>query len=146
MHSFSQHHLPALLDPPAAQASANTAWEQPFVSGADRVSYLLITGAITENVTMKLTQATTSGGSGAKDITGATTVAVTASTDNAINEVEIGPGALDDAGGFTYVRAEVTVAAAASELWCVVRILHRLRNPGNMDHSATFATPVRVYT
>ncbi|MFA6076343.1 MAG: hypothetical protein WC778_11000 [Negativicutes bacterium] len=66
-------------------------------------------------VDAKVQQATSSGGAGAKDITGkAITQIVKATGDGKQAIINFRPQDLDTNGGFTHVQLSVTVAAAAS--------------------------------
>jgi len=75
------------------------------------------TGVLGTSATVdaKLQQASDSGGTGAKDITGkAITQLVKASNDNNQAVINLRPSDLDVANGFSYVRLSVTVGTAAS--------------------------------
>jgi hypothetical protein len=134
--------------PFASQASSNSSWVAPFADGgfSGVATFFLTVGAITQNVTFKLTQAQDSSGTGAKDITGAVlATAFTSSTDNATRSIAVQPGALDDANGFKYIRAEVTVSGGASEIYGVQLVLGDLRyNPPFWTQDATYTAQVTV--
>lgn len=148
-HTFNDNFNLKVLQAPATQGSFNSSWENPFTDG-NRSVYLLVVGATTENVSMKLTQATSSGGAGAKDITGAAIAAITSATDNVAVSIEIAPGALDptpDSDGnhqFKYVRAEVTVASAGTTPCTLLRLDHNLRYHGFSAQHATYSQQVQV--
>ncbi len=145
-HSYAENIYNELAIPPADQGSLNTAWVQPFANGggANRVVYKLGVGAITETVTVKLTQAQDASGTGAKDITGATITAFTSATDNGVRTIQITPSALDDNNGFTFVRAEVTVANAGTENYFVEELRFANRYPGQFTQATTYTQSVEV--
>lgn len=146
--SFDKHNMCVLLDPPADQVGANSTWVQPFANseGGDRAVFMLITGLVdTNTITFELWQATTSGGAGpAKVITGTTITPIAIASAGEIVTIEIGPGALDDKNGFTWVQARV--GSGAANLWTLVYIRHNLRYPGLFAQDATYTQQVRVYT
>lgn len=132
VHTFNGSSKLQLLIVSAAQGSLNTSWVSPFADGggADRAVFLLDIGSVSSGtVAMKITQATSSAGAGAKDITGAAITAVTTTTDESLNTIEIAPGAMDDVNGFKWVRAEVTVSTG-TPIYSVIMLKHRLRYPG----------------
>lgn len=150
IHSFHEHNLVSLLDPPAAQVGANSSWVQPFVDGvgADRAVFMLVTGALASNdVDLDLYQATSSAGAGAAAISGASTSVANGSTGE-IATIEIGPGALvssvdsDGNSPYSYVQARVT--SAASQVWGLIYIRHNLRYPGPLTQDATYSAQVHV--
>lgn len=145
-HTFDANHKLQLLLPPADQGDVNTSWVSPFVVGeANRAVFMFVIGAVGANLDAKITQAQDSGGTGAKDITGAALTAITTTTDNVIATIELAPGSLDDVNGFTYVRAEVTVAGASTGIYAVVYMLHSLRYPIAGDQHSTYSQYVRAY-
>lgn len=106
----------ATQDPASVAASTVTSgWVD-----ASRFAQLLAiiqTGVLGASATLdaKLQQATDSGGTGAKDITGkALTQIIKASGDNKQAMINLRPEQLDVNGGFRYVRLSVTVGTAAS--------------------------------
>ena len=114
---FSEaHSILATLDPVSQGAgTVSTGW----VSMAYFHSLVAIiqTGVLGASATLdaKLQQATSSGGAGAKDITGkALTQIVKASGDSKQALIEMRDTDLDVNNGFTFVRLSVTVGAAAS--------------------------------
>lgn len=131
VHTFDAHHKVDLLIVPAAQGSLNSSWVQPFADGgsSDRAVFMMVVGAVSANQNFKLTQALTSGGGTPKDITGAAITAITTSTDECVVTIEIAPGALDNLNGYTWVRAEVSVAGG-TPVWGLLMLKHRLRYPG----------------
>lgn len=145
-HSFDKHNIVKLLDPVASQVSANSTPIQPFAGGtysADRASFFLDFGAVGTSVVMTLTQGTTVAFGTTKAITGAA-VTVLNATENGMVSVEIGPGALDDANGYTWVRAEVV--ATGTCVWGTFVVLHRLRHAGLTTQDATYQQQIRVYS
>lgn len=146
VHTFSGSHKLTVLLPIASQGDLNTSWVSPFADGegADRAVFKISVGALTEEVDMALFQATDSNGTGRKVIVGAEVTQLTSSTDERTRTVEIGPGALDDANGFKFVRAEITVDGAGNELYSVEMIQHRLRYPGNFEQAASYDEAVIV--
>ena len=114
---FSEaHSILATLDPVSqGAATVTTGW----VSMAYFHSLVAIiqTGVLGASATLdaKLQQATSSGGAGAKDITGkAITQIVKASGDSKQALIELRDTDLDVNNGFTFVRLSVTVGTAAS--------------------------------
>jgi len=114
---FSEaHSILATLDPVSqGAATVTTGW----VSMAYFHSLVAIiqTGVLGASATLdaKLQQATSSGGAGAKDITGkALTQIVKASGDSKQALIELRDTDLDVNNGFTFVRLSVTVGTAAS--------------------------------
>lgn len=144
IHSFDKHFMPKLVVPPASQASANSAWELAFADSAvaDRFLALVFWGAVGTSIISKVTQATDSGGTGAKDITGAVfAAAITAA--NRFGTIDLGPGALDNANGFKYVRVETTVVGTV--VWGVITMRYSLRHTGRLTQDTTYAATIRVY-
>ncbi len=123
---------------PAARGTTSTSWVAPFSDGvANRAVFELNVGTVGGNVTWKLTQATDSSGTGAKDIPNAVGVTITTSNDPCVQFIELNSGSLDLKNGFTYVRAEVTVATGTPP-WGVNLIQHQLRHkPVEQDTTVT---------
>lgn len=102
---------------PVSQAAATvtTGW----LAAADFFSFLavLAVGALGTNATVdaKLEQATSSGGAGAKDITGKAIAQLTkaGTDDNKQVVINLRQAELDAANSFTHFRLSVTVAVAA---------------------------------
>lgn len=149
--SFDQNNLVILLDPPAAQAGANSSWLQPFADskGADRAVFMLVSGIVSNaDVVLALYQAKNSSGGSAAAISGATSTISNPSTGEIVT-VEIGPGALsadvlsDGNSDFDWVQARVT--ANSGDVWGLIYIRHNLRYPGYFDQDATYSDQVRVY-
>lgn len=106
----------ATIDPVSQGAgTVTTGW----VSAAnhERFLALLQTGVMGASGTIdaKLQQASDSGGTGAKDVTGkALAQILKASGDNKQAEINLRADELDLANGFTYFRLSITVGTAAS--------------------------------
>lgn len=115
--------LLATLDPVSqGAATVTTGW----VSCADAFNFLAVIGVgamtATSTVDAKIQQATDSGGTGAKDVTGkAITQLLAAAGNNRQVFINFKAADLDVSNAFNYVRLSVTVAAAASllhaQLW-----------------------------
>ena len=107
--------LLAVLNPVSQDAATvTTGWVA--MSKVDAILAVLQTGVLGASATIdaKLQQATSSGGAGAKDITGkAITQLVKASNDNDQVMINCRSDELDVNGGFTHVRLSVTVGTAA---------------------------------
>ncbi|HCN89513.1 MAG TPA: hypothetical protein DIT28_10105 [Oxalobacteraceae bacterium] len=106
----------ATLDPASVVASTVVS---TWVSIADfhSIAALIQTGVLGTAATVdaKLRQATSSSGTGAKDVTGkAITQIVKATGDNVQATIELRGDDLDGANGFGYVALSLTVGAATS--------------------------------
>ena len=148
VHTFNGSNRLRQLIGLAAQGSLNTNWINPFASSgsngdADRAVFVIWVGTLSDDVDAKVTQAQDATGTGAKDITGAVWTTFTTTEDERFRSVEIGPGALDDANGFSFVRVEVTVASG-TPVYGVFQINHRLRYPGIGGQDATYDEQVIV--
>jgi hypothetical protein len=132
-HTFHTENELQVLISPADQASTNSAWVAPFATGyrSDRAVFILSVGVVaTDTVAMSIKQATDSSGTGSKAITGASITTITGSTDNVVVTIDVAPGALDDANGFKYMRAEVVVSGSGSEPFGLLLNKYRLRHAG----------------
>lgn len=98
----------------STSGATNSSWVD--VSNCSRFAAIIITGLIAAGGTMnaKLTQATSSGGAGAKDITGKAIAALADTADNQNFIIDVRADELDVNGGFKFVRIELTGAVAAS--------------------------------
>lgn len=119
----SRATIAAVLDPISqAAATVTTGWVS--MATYDAICAILQTGALGTGATVdaKLEQATTSGGAGAKDITGKAITQLTeaGSKDNKQVVINCRADELDVAGGFAYVRLSVTVGTAASLINAVI--------------------------
>jgi len=123
------------IDPDAHAAGAvSSAW----INAANAHNYLATvqTGVLGTDATIdaKLEQATTSGGAGAKDITGK---AITQLTDidspndaSKVAQINLATEELDVEGGFDFFRLTVTVAVATSDVSALVQQFDRRYQPG----------------
>lgn len=106
----------ATIDPISQGAgTVTTGWVDQSLFFA--VMALIQTGVLGASATVdaKIQQATSSGGAGAKDVTGkAITQIVKASGDNKQALINLKEADLDTEGGFRYVRLSITVGNAAS--------------------------------
>lgn len=106
----------ATLDAASVAAGTVTTGWVPLKSAMNLLA-IIATGVLGASATVdaKLQQATTSTGTGVKDITGkAITQIVKASGDNVQALINLRDDELDAANGFNYVRLSVTVGTAAS--------------------------------
>lgn len=102
---------------PASQAAgtANSGWV--LMSQFQKLLALVQVGVFGASATVdaKLQQATSSGGAGAKDITGkALTQLLAAGGNNVQAEINLDAQELDVNGGFEYVQLSITVGTAAT--------------------------------
>ncbi len=106
----------ATLDPVSQAASTVTSgWVD--ASKFAEILALIQTGVMGASATVdaKLQQATSSGGAGAKDVTGKALVQILkAAGDNKQAWINLRPEQLDVNGGFRWVRLSLTVGTAAS--------------------------------
>ena len=122
--------LLATLDPVSqAAATVTTGWVDQSLFFA--VMAVIQTGVLGAGATVdaKIQQATDSGGTGVKDVTGKSiTQIVKASGDNKQAVINLKEADLDTEGGFRWVRLSLTVGTAASlvsaQLWgCLPRFM-----------------------
>lgn len=106
----------ATIDPVSqAAGTVTTGWVD--MRDFHSLTALIQTGTLGASATLdaKLQQATSSGGAGAKDISGkAITQIVKASGDNKQATIDLRDTELDVNGGFRYVRLSMTVGTATS--------------------------------
>jgi hypothetical protein len=103
--------------PTASQAAGTYTSSWVSLANFHNLAALIQTGVLGASATVdaKLQQATDSGGTGVKDVTGrAITQIVKASGDNKQALINLKGADLDVEGGFRYVRLSLTVATAAS--------------------------------
>lgn len=150
VHTFDGSHKVRSLIDPAAQGTLNSAWVAPFsTSGragdADRAVFFLFTGTLDadDTIDVEIWRAKDASGTDAELIPGAVLTQVTDENDEAIKSIEIGPGAMSDAEGFTHVQAQVTVANG-TPVWGLFQINHRLRYPGTGGQDETYDEQVIV--
>ncbi len=144
MHTFDSNFKPEVLLAPATRGSTNSSWVAAFTEGNNRAVVALNVGTTVQAISFKLTQAQDASGTGAKDITGAALASITTANDNTYNTIDIGPGALDGADGFTFIRAEMTIASAGTTPTDVVLYRYDLRRAGEGAQDATYAQQVIV--
>ena len=111
------------IDPVSQAAGTVTSG---WISAADfeRFVATIQTGVLGASATVdaKLQQATTSSGTGAKDVTGkAITQIVKASGDNKQVDINLRAEELDTNGGFNYFRLSVTVGTATSLISAMIQ-------------------------
>jgi hypothetical protein len=140
-HTYNQNNQTKLLDPPESQVSANTAWESVWAE-AELYTYTLQCGAIGTSMDAKVTQATDSGGSDAKDVSGAAITQLLTADANTYVRLSVGPHALDIKNGFTHCRLEVT--ASGTCVWSVEGTKSALRKAPPLTADATLAEDVEV--
>jgi len=96
-------------------------------------------------VDFKLQQATSSGGAGAKDITGAAiTQIVKASGDNKVAQINLNTDSLDVANGFRYVSMIVTVGVASSYVAATLQGIDPFNGPASQVDPAADVQIVSV--
>lgn len=106
------------IDPDAyAAGTYTTGWVDMSKFGCLLALIAVGTMASTSTVNAKIEQATSSGGAGAKDVTG---LAITALTEAGADSdkqalINVMQGDLDRNNGFRYVRLSMTVGTAASD-------------------------------
>lgn len=128
------------IDPDANAAGAySTGWVDTRDFG--QLLAIIQAGDLGASATLdaKLEQATTSGGSGVKDITGkAITQLTQAGTDsNKQSLINLRAAELDVDNGFRYVRLTMTVAVATSDSGAVLLGVHAARGPASDFDAAT---------
>jgi hypothetical protein len=102
---------------PISQGAGAVSSAYVDMSVAKRLMAVIQTGVLGASATVdaKLQQATDSGGTGVKDVTGKSiTQLVKASNDNNVAIINVNDDELDVANGFRWVRVTVTVGTAAS--------------------------------
>jgi len=109
--------LLAVINPASKTANTYTTGWIDF-SKYHRLMATILLGTISTNGTFdgKLEQANTSGGGGAKDVTGTTITQLTQAGTDSDKQViiEVRPGQLDVANSFRWVRLSITTATAAT--------------------------------
>ena len=116
--------LMGIIDPDAYVASTETtAWVA--LSDFENILATVMAGTLGASATIdaKLEQATDSGGSGAKDITGKLITQLTQAGGDSDKQAEINcrSSELDVAGGFDHVRLSITIAVATSDVGGMIR-------------------------
>jgi len=150
VHTFDGSHKVRALIPPAAQGSLNSAWVSPFATSgvagdAERAVFFLLAGTLDadDTVDVEVWRAKNASGGSPELIPGALLTQVTDENDEALKSIEIGPGAMSDAEGFTHVQVRVTVANG-TPIWGVFQVNHRLRYPGTGGQHASYDEQVIV--
>lgn len=124
-----------VIDPDVTIASTvEGAWID--LADFDSVMGIILFGTAGSSATLdaKFEQATSSGGAGAKDITGKSVTQMLVSDKQAI--VNVRSDELDVAGGFAFVRFELTVAVATSDVCAIVLGLDGRHQPAS-DNDAS---------
>lgn len=112
----------ATIDPDAYVASTVTS-DWVAMSKFEHIQAIVMAGTLGASATLdaKLEQATTSGGAGAKDITGKSITQLVKATDDDKQAVINCRGEeLDVDGGFDFVRLSMTIAVATSDAGGIV--------------------------
>jgi hypothetical protein len=113
----------AQIAPQSVAAAATVASGWAAASSNAWLSLLLLVGAGAGTFAMKVEQATSSGGAGAKDLVTAANLGVTAQeTGQAQVDVQLGAN-LDIDNGFAYVRVSLTCTGGAGTLAAVAATL-----------------------
>lgn len=120
---FTEGHRLDQIEPDAYTANTyTTSWLS--MRDYQRLAAILMIGDMVTNSTIdaKLRQAKTSGGAGAKDVTGKAVTQLTAagSDSNKLVVIELNAEELDVNGKYDYVQLSVTIAAAASDFAALV--------------------------
>lgn len=115
-------HVLDVIDPDAATAAA---YSTGYILASDYHQFLAIiqTGILGASATVdaKLEQATTSGGAGVKDITGAAiTQLVQTTNDDEQALINVSQEDFDVDNGFDYIRLTVTVGTATSDVSAIL--------------------------
>jgi hypothetical protein len=132
-----------VLAPSSSSTAQNGGWVDAakFRRYLARVSCGVLGTAAT--VDFKLQQATSSGGAGAKDITGAAiTQLVKATDDGKVSEINLDTASLDSANSFRYVRMVLTVGTAASLVGATLEGFDPFNAPANASQSAAVKASV----
>lgn len=125
---------------PISQGAGTVTSGWVSVANFHRLAALISTGVLGAGATLdgKLQQATDSGGTGAKDITGkALTQIVKATGDGKQALIEVSDSELDTSNGFSYVRLSLTVGTAASLVSATVIGVHARFMPASVLNNAT---------
>jgi hypothetical protein len=142
---FSERAAILAVVNPASQGAgtANSGWIP--VSLFDRIVAELMVGAFGASATVdaKFQQATSSGGAGAKDITGkAITQMVAAGGNNRQAIVEVSETDLDVNNGFAFVQFSVTVGTAATLIAATVKGVNARYQPASAYNATSVAQVV----
>jgi hypothetical protein len=128
------------IDPQDAATTAKTsAWFD--MAKYHEVMAVVFAGAVTGTVDAKFTQATTSGGAGAKDVTGKAVAQMAATDDNKQKLLNLRPEDLDVNGGFRWAKLTVTPTGGTTNLLGAV-VLGFLARKMPVTHDTTVAETV----
>lgn len=106
-----------------------------------KAAFILLTGVTDADVNFKVLEATSSGGSGAQDLTNFAITEIAGGTNNKQYLIEVDAGDVTD--GFTHVAAQVTTDNGASGSFvCVVALALESRHKPASDSDA--ATVVQI--
>jgi hypothetical protein len=97
-----------------ATTAASTGWLN--IENHNRIVAIIIGGALTGTLDAKLEQATSSGGAGAKDVTGKAITQLAATADNKQAVINLRADQLDIANEFYFVRLTVTPTGGTTNL------------------------------
>lgn len=132
--------LVGVINPQSAGAAVNSGW----VDASQFENFLAVVsvGAMTAGATVdaKVRQATSSGGAGAKDITGAAITQLThaAPNDNSQAFINVNAAQLDTNNGFTFLELVVTPAGNTSLVSAeVYGVDAKQPAPGGANNAAT---------
>lgn len=140
---LSEHlAIVATLDPASVAAgTVTTGWVS--VANLLQLAAIIQTGVLGASATLdaKIQQATSSGGAGAKDVSGkAITQIVKATGDNKQAVISFRTSDLDVEGGFAYVRLSATVGTAASIFGALLVALPRYEPASAYNQAAVAQT------
>lgn len=111
---------------PSAARTANATGSWVHVGNAISAVVVIDIGAVSgtsPTLDIKLQQATTNTGTGAKDITGATLPQITASGANKQFAIEINPDVLDSANGYQFIAPVLTVGGTSPSFTCNATVI-----------------------
>lgn len=114
-----------------------------LMDATEPVLFLLRVGATDITVDAKIQQATTSDGTGAKDLTGAAITQISATQDNRHVSIEVEPARMDIKNGFVYAQLLATVGDGSLGANLAMVVMKRTRhNPPSQP--AAFAQQIKV--
>lgn len=130
----------AVLNPISQAAATVTSGWVP-ISTFRKILAIIQTGVLGASATIdaKLQQATSSGGAGAKDITGKAITQLTkvGTDDNKQVLLEVDASQVDVAGGFGYVQLSLTVGVAASLISAIMLGFDGRYEPASVSNVAS---------
>lgn len=133
----------AVLDAisPVSQGVGTVTGSWISVAQFRKILAIIQTGVMTATATLdaKLQQATTSGGAGAKDVSGKAITQLTQAGGDSSKQVliDLDTSQLDVAGGFSYIRLSLTDAAAASLISAVLLGFDGRYEPASVSNAAS---------